>query len=127
MVATPEYKRGDPAAGPMSQPLQKGDAKKLNDAVDMIPDGPPQGVDLSGQQKAAQQETFSPQDDNKRFILGPSTRPWQHVGQEAPQKRPAPADAQKWLPLLLEASADPSAPEELHTLVRILSRSLEDY
>jgi hypothetical protein len=85
---------------------------------------PPEGVVL--QKPAARKMTGSYGSPDEEFLFGPTRRPGEPVSTGATSAQaPPPADVGLWLPKLLEAAADPSAPPELLELVKVLRERMQ--
>lgn len=63
---------------------------------------------------------FNPQDDDDRFLFGPTERPDEPV---VPMP-PVPDDIEDWLPLLRDAALQPGAPRQLHDFLNFVAAQI---
>lgn len=135
----PQHERGsvDINAGPQ---LDYGDAQQLNELTAeanpplpgegqdqpqaLDPNGPPEGVDLSGAKMRDDGDPFQPANEDEAILYGPSERPDLHVGQGAKPRARKPRGLENFYPALQKAASEPDAPQELIDFMQILSYHL---
>jgi hypothetical protein len=132
MASATEHKMGEPTLE--GQPLQYGEAKRLNDlktqmapAAPAEPVGedrsPPQGVDLSGPSRK-DNESFAPANEDEAILYGPTERPGETFAATRSSRARRPQGLEKFLPDLARAAAEPDAPQELRDFMEILAYHL---
>lgn len=132
MASATEHKMGEPTLE--GQPLQYGEAKRLNDMKEqMAPPAPaeaqgedlspPQGVDLTGAHQK-DNETFAPANEDEEILYGPTERPGEKFAATRSSRARRPQGLEKFLPDLARAAAEPDAPQELRDFMEILAYHL---
>lgn len=93
---------------------------QINDALEAVPDqGPPPGVQLDPNPPKVE---FNPMTEDDELLFGPTMRPNTPVAARSGPggKIPPPQDVQRYLPALLKAAQEATAPKELHALLRLI-------
>lgn len=124
-----EVRRGDP--GTERETLPQGEAAAVNEATPAVPAAPeepqaqpqedlspPQGVEWHD---GTGDEPGKYTNEEDQFLFGGSDRPNESVAAYRPGKSPPPPrEVEDIMPHLVEAAADPEAPESIRRLVRLL-------
>ncbi len=134
----PQHEMGD-ATLDGTPPLNYGEAGQLNDQIAQAdpplpgdpgapaaealdPNGPPDGVDLSGKPDTG--NDFHPANEDEEILYGPTERPGERIGSGANPRARRPKGLETFLPQLAKAASEPDAPQELHDFMTILSYHL---
>jgi hypothetical protein len=114
--------------------LPKGQATQLNDAVQLGREVAAEPFDVTAQSQGsapapspaeplANEPQFVPQSEDDSLLFGPSAQP-EPVFPDLHARLPVPANVESWYPTLVEAAGLPDAPQQVKTLVRLLSYHL---
>jgi len=121
--------------------LAQGAAKKLNEAIAAIPEpvAPPEPAQAAPEAAPAELQPIEyapargraraggPADEEEQILFAPTERKTEPItaGISARGKGPLPADLWSWLPALIDAAVDPTAPPQLKALVQLIADRIE--
>lgn len=133
MADTPQYVKGEAS---ITEPqLAQGDATQLNQDAAQIPEQAAPQEPQIGEAPAQPEQPLPPvqtakpetgpvnvsgEDDS--LLYGPTSRPNEHVttGASLGAKATLPPDSHKWMPALVEAAQDPTAPAFFKEMLQVL-------
>ena len=136
MAETPIIRKGTGKATQLAQ----GAAKKLNEAIAAIPEVPetpapaPQPAQVPAElppieyaPERGRARMGGPADEDEQILFAPTERRGEPItaGIGPRGKGPLPADLWTWLPALIDAAVDPTAPPQLKALVELIASRIE--